>query len=254
MTVRNFEQIGSEKEFLETYREELKDKYEKPSVTVDSVLLRYHEGQPQVLLIKRKTHPFKDCYALSGGFVEKDEDLDQAIRRQVKKETNVNLTENQIEQLITVGTPGRDPRLWVITVAYLCYLKTTDESRARAGDDAASLHWVNIFAKDNQLQLFEDGQALSREQLAFDHWQILETAINRIKGRLEYFPTILQIMPQEETLTAYRELFGCFNENYLKMDSTNFLRRFKRLFTKTDKKKATRTKRAATYTYKIEEL
>ena len=85
---------------------------------------------------------------------------------------------------------------------------------------------------NGQLQLIDGDKQLTQDDLAFDHWDILLTAMKRIKGRLEYHPTILSIMPDENTLTTYRQLFGTFNEDYLKMDSTNFLRRFKHIFQK----------------------
>ena len=115
---RTFENSGSEKEFLDIYQREEMDKYVKPSVTVDSVIFRYYEGRVQTLLIKRKNHPFMGKYAFSGGFVQEQEDLNLAVCREVQEETSITLNPNHIEQLITVGTPYRDPRMWTITVAY----------------------------------------------------------------------------------------------------------------------------------------
>jgi len=144
--------------------------------------------------------------------------------------------------------------MWTITVAYLCFMTFNDIQVEKAADDAASTHWLDIAMIDGQLQLVDGDKTLSHDDLAFDHWEILLTAMERIKGRLEYYPTILSIMPEENTLTTYRQLFGTFNEDYLKMDSTNFLRRFKHLFQKTGRQVATRTKKAATYTYHIKPL
>lgn len=106
----------------------------------------------------------------------------------------------------------------------------------RSADDAASTHWLDIAMVNGKLRLTDGDKTLSHDDLAFDHWEILLIAMERIKGRLEYYPTILNIMPEESTLTTYRQLFGTFNETYLKMDSTNFLRRFKHLFQKQDAK------------------
>ena len=249
---KTFENSGSEKDFLKIYQQEEMDKYVRPSVTVDSVIFRYHEGSVQTLLIKRKNHPFLGKYALSGGFVQEQEDLNMAVCREVLEETSVQLNPEHIEQLITVGTPYRDPRMWTISVAYLCFMSYDDHQVEKASDDAASTHWLDIAMVDGQLQLVDGDKRLSHEDLAFDHWDILLTAMKRIKGRLEYHPTILSIMPDENTLTTYRQLFGTFNEAYLKMDSTNFLRRFKHIFQKTGRQMATRTKKAATYSYKIQ--
>ena len=220
---RTFENSGSEKEFLDIYQREEMDKYVKPSVTVDSVIFRYYEGRVQTLLIKRKNHPFMGKYAFSGGFVKEQEDLNLAVCREVQEETSITLNPDHIEV-------------------------------EKAADDAVSTHWLDIAMVDGQLQLVDGDKMLSHDDLAFDHWEILLTAMERIKGRLEYYPTILSIMPEENTLTTYRQLFGTFNEDYLKMDSTNFLRRFKHLFQKTGRQVATRTRKAATYTYHIKPL
>ena len=227
---KTFENSGSEKEFLDIYRREEMDKYVKPSVSVDSVIFRYYEGRVQTLLIKRKNHPFMGKYALSGGFVQEQEDLNLAVCREVQEETSVKLDPDHIEQLITVGTPYRDPRMWTITVAYLCFMTFNDIQVEKAADDAASTHWLDIAMVDGRLQLADGEKTLSHD------------------------PTILSIMPEENTLTTYRQLFGTFNEDYLKMDSTNFLRRFKHLFQKTGRQVATRTRKAATYTYHIKPL
>ncbi|MBM7636984.1 NUDIX domain-containing protein [Streptococcus saliviloxodontae] len=251
---KDFESTGSEEDFLKIYKNVESQKYPRPSVTVDSVIFRYYEGKVQLLLIKRKNHPFQGKYALSGGFVNEQEDLDHAVMREIYEETHVQLQKNQIEQLLTIGTPYRDPRAWTISVAYLCYLHYKDSQNIMAGDDAASTHWINLVNKEGRIELWDEKEQLSSDDLAFDHWQLIETAVTRIKGRLEYYPTILQIMPEEETLSAFRLLFATFNPSYAKMDSTNFLRRFKYLFTKTGRKKATRTKKAATYTYTIKPL
>ena len=88
---KTFENSGGEKEFLDIYRREEMDKYVKPSVTVDSVIFRYYEGRVQTLLIKRKNHPFMGKYALSGGFVQEQEDLNLAVCREVQEETSVKL-------------------------------------------------------------------------------------------------------------------------------------------------------------------
>ena len=244
---KTFENSGSEKDFLKIYQQEEMDKYVRPSVTVDSVIFRYYEGSVQTLLIKRKNHPFLGKYALSGGFVQEQEDLNIAVCREVLEETSVQLNPEHIEQLITVGTPYRDPRMWTISVAYLCFMSYNDHLVEKAADDAASTHWLDIAMVNGQLQLIDGDKQLTQDDLAFDHWDILLTAMKRIKG-----PTILSIMPNENTLTTYRQLFGTFNEDYLKMDSTNFLRRFKHIFQKTGRQMATRTKKAATYSYKVQ--
>lgn len=107
---------------------------------------------------------------------------------------------------------------------------------------------------NGKFQLTDGDKTLYHDDLTFDHWGILLIAMERIKGRLEYCPTILNIMPEENTLTAYRQLFVTFNETYLKIDSTNFLRRFKHFFQETGRQVATRAKKAVTYTYQTQPI
>ena len=161
--------ITHDRYFLDIYRREEMDKYVKPSVTVDSVIFRYYEGRVQTLLIKRKNHPFMGKYALSGGFVQEQEDLNLAVCREVQEETSVKLNPDHIEQLITVGTPYRDPRMWTITVAYLCFMTFNDIQVEKAADDAASTHWLDIAMVDGRLQLADGEKTLSHDDLAFDH-------------------------------------------------------------------------------------
>ena len=83
-------------------------------------------------------------YALSSGFVQEQEDLNTAVCREVREETSVQLNTDHIEQLVTVGTPYRDPRMWTITIAYLCFMAFNDIQMDKAADDAASTHWLDI--------------------------------------------------------------------------------------------------------------
>ena len=121
---------------------------------------------------------FMGKYALSGGFVQDQEDLNLAVCREVQEETSVKLDPDHIEQLITVGTPYRDPRMWTITVAYLCFMTFNDIQVEKAADDAASTHWLDIAMVDSRLQLVDGDKQLSHDDLAFDHWEILLTLWN----------------------------------------------------------------------------
>jgi 8-oxo-dGTP diphosphatase len=134
---------------------------ERPSVTVDVVVVARVHGRPSVLLVRRKNPPFAGCWAIPGGFVEPDEPLEEAARRELREETNVLPV--RMEQLHTFGDPGRDPRGWTISVAYLAML-SGEEVRAwrpRAGSDADEVGWFDL-----------DGLPT----LAFDHDDILTYA------------------------------------------------------------------------------
>jgi len=137
--------------------------YPRPSVTVDVVIVTQGRA-PQVLLIRRKHEPFAGMWALPGGFVDMDESLDAAARRELYEETQVEA--ERLEQLRTFGDPGRDPRGRTISVAYLAVVDR-DSVRPLAADDAAEVGWHSLTAPP---------------PLAFDHANILAAARERLKG------------------------------------------------------------------------
>jgi 8-oxo-dGTP diphosphatase len=135
--------------------------YPRPAVTVDIVIVT-RERRPRVLLIRRKHDPFEGMWAIPGGFVDMDEALDDAARRELREETGVEVA--RLEQLHTFGDPGRDPRGRVIAVAYLARVRAADVN-PEAADDAAAVGWHRL----DQLP-----------PLAFDHDQILAVARRRL--------------------------------------------------------------------------
>ena len=137
------------------------ERYQKPALTVDVVLVERAGGQHRVLLIRRKNPPFEGRWALPGGFVDPHEPLEDAARRELWEETGSRPA--HLEQLHTFGAPGRDPRGWTVSVVYLAIL---GEGEARtlnpqAGDDAAEVGWFDLLAPP---------------PLAFDHADILACA------------------------------------------------------------------------------
>ena len=132
-----------DQEFVKTYDD---SKYAKPSVTADMVIFaRGSEAEHlEVLLIQRGRPPFRGQYALPGGFVNPDESVDDAAARELKEETGVDC--GCREQLRTVSTPGRDPRRWVITCAYLALVEKPEIS-VKAGDDAKAAEWFSVKLK-----------------------------------------------------------------------------------------------------------
>lgn len=135
--------------------------YPRPAVTVDILLLYKENNKYEILLIKRKNEPYKNRWAMPGGFVDENEDLLVAAKRELIEETGI-LTENII-QLVTVGTPGRDPRGHTISVVYGAVID--EKTDPNAGDDADDANWFDI---DNL------------PELAFDHLEILETQIQKL--------------------------------------------------------------------------
>ena len=139
-----FEVHASQAEFLDWYHQQELPQYEKPSVTVDMVAYCFVEGKMKLFLIRRKAHPFQNCLALVGGFMDKGEDAAHACQREVKEEINLELPLEKIEQLVTVSTPGRDPRGWTVTIAHLVYLPGRAFDLAKAGDDAKEVLLVDV--------------------------------------------------------------------------------------------------------------
>jgi 8-oxo-dGTP diphosphatase len=140
--------------------------YPRPALTVD-VVIATREARPRVLLIRRKADPFAGKWAIPGGFVDENERLADAARRELLEETSLQGVE--LEQLYTAGDPGRDPRGWTVSVVYLARVKP-DELKPIAADDAAEVKWFPL----DKLP-----------ELAFDHAMILERARCRVREREE---------------------------------------------------------------------
>jgi 8-oxo-dGTP diphosphatase len=138
--------------------------YPRPALTVDLILVNQAVSETYVLLIRRKHPPFAGTWALPGGFVDEGETLLQAAKRELKEETN--LIVNDIQQVGAFAAPGRDPRGWTISVAFAGVSSTL--VKPEAGDDAAEVEWHSI----NKLPL-----------LAFDHLEIIQTAIKKLSHR-----------------------------------------------------------------------
>lgn len=137
--------------------ENSKNEYPKPSLTVDVIVVHDNE----VLLIKRLNDPFKDSWALPGGYVDEGEDIIEAAARELSEETNIK--DLPLNQMGTYGKPGRDPRGWVVSVAYWSKLET--KPAFKAGDDAKEAKWFPLAELPN---------------LAFDHKEILNDFISKV--------------------------------------------------------------------------
>jgi 8-oxo-dGTP diphosphatase len=138
----------------------------RPMVTVDAAVLRFLKDDIKVLLIKRGKEPFKGCWSLPGGFVEMDEELEDAAVRELKEETGVSGI--KLEQLRCYGTVGRDPRGRQISVVFRGISR--GKEKIKAGDDAAGVKWFSV-------------KKLPKE-VGFDHREIIQEAIRgrRVKG------------------------------------------------------------------------
>lgn len=114
--------------------------FPKPSVTTDCIITRFVDGKREVLLIQRKFDPFKDTWALPGGFVESEEDLLEGAQRELMEETGIS--DLPLEQFRTYGTPGRDPRGRTISIVYSGELMD-NTIKIQANDDASKAGWFD---------------------------------------------------------------------------------------------------------------
>lgn len=163
--------------------------FPRPALTVDCVVFGFRKGSLEVLLIRRGIEPFKGQWALPGGFVREDEDLDHAARRELEEETRLHGV--FLEQLYTYGNPGRDPRGHVVSVAYYALVQP-EQHPATGGTDAAEASWH---------------LADKLPPLAFDHAEILRTALDRLRGKIRYQPIGFELLPKRFTLGQLQALY-----------------------------------------------
>lgn len=163
--------------------------YPRAALTVDCVVFGFDEGDLKVLLIERGLEPFKGRWALPGGFVRVEETLDAAARRELAEEAG--LSNVFLEQLYSFGTVDRDPRERVVSVAYYALVKLSEHA-AKAATDAANARWYPISEVP---------------KLAFDHARILETAVERLKGKVRYQPIGFELLPPKFTLSQLQHLY-----------------------------------------------
>ena len=141
----------------------------RPMVTVDAIVFGFFRGRAKLLLINRAKEPFKGQWALPGGFIEIDEELEDAVARELAEETG--LTRVPLQQMHTFGRCGRDPRGRQITVAFMGIV-TKGQNKIRAGDDAAKAHWFDV-------------EKLPPD-MAFDHREVAQFAIRKLKRKKVY--------------------------------------------------------------------
>jgi len=197
---------AGEEEFLASYDPRA---FEPVAVTVDVVTLTIRDGALDVLLVQRGVPPFAGQWALPGGFVRSrpvpdgGEDLDEAAIRELAEETGQRPGRIHLEQLATYGAPGRDPRMRVISVAYLVFAPELPEPQA--GSDAQAAAWVPV----GSLRLAEGGgqQPGTSRKLAFDHARILADGLERARSKLEYTPLATAFVADGFTISELRAVY-----------------------------------------------
>lgn len=213
----------------------------------------------KLLLIKRKDHPFINSWALPGGFVNMQESMDEAAYRELLEETGIKQEEAYLEQLYTFGEINRDPRTRVISSAYIA-LTPKDKLHVKAGDDAIDAKWfivkrTNISVnpltgnKDYFIELLDEDNdnsiiyktevnvnntniitkekktfnSITPLKLAFDHVEIIDKALDRLKNKVEYTPIAFTLLSEKFTLTELQKIYEIILEKPL--HKSNFRRK-----------------------------
>jgi 8-oxo-dGTP diphosphatase len=181
------------------------DQYDRPSITVDVVIfsLAMAQSDLRVLLVQRSREPFLGMWSLPGGFVQIEESLEGAAARQLAAKTGLESV--YIEQLFTFGSPERDPRRHVITVAYSALVPY---SIIEEPAPDAPLQWFSVY---------------DRPKLAFDHADIVDYALQRLRYKLEYTAVGFELLPNEFTLSSLQQAYEIVLAE--KLDKRNFRRK-----------------------------
>lgn len=177
-------------------------KYPRPALTVDCVIFGLDDDELKVLLIERGLAPFEGKWAIPGGFVAPGEAVDAAAKRELVEETGV--ANVFLEQLYTFGAPDRDPREHVVSVAYYA-LVNIGEHNLHASTDARAAAWFSVH---------------DAPDLAFDHNDILDMALTRLKNSVRYRPIGFELMPTKFSLTQLQKMYEQILEKPL--DKRNF--------------------------------
>jgi len=183
--------------------------FERPSVTVDLTIFTVEDNELKALLVKRPHWPFEGKWALPGGFIDMEESLEEAAERTLQEKTG--LKENiYLEQLYTFGEPERDPRTRVITVGYLA-LVNSEEIEYQRSDKVEEVKWTSVY---------------DLPELAFDHEDILDYAVKRLRWKLEYTTAAFSFLSERFTLTELQDTYETvFDKEF---DKRNFRKKIKK--------------------------
>lgn len=253
----------SEEEFLKDYN---KNNYDLLSVTADILILsvsseedsnyrKTDKKKMSVLMVKREEYPFKDMWCLPGGFIGIDENLDDAPKRILKKETN--LDDIYLEQLYTFGTIDRDPRMRIISTSYIA-LVDKNRLNEEINSKASWFDVVLIEEKDNVVDVVlnngvetikftikkvlrekttdrYDFKVVKNDSIAFDHPKVILSGIERLKNKIEYTDIVFNMMPELFTLGELQQVYEIILNK--KLLDPAFRRIIKNKVVKTDKMK-----------------
>ena len=223
-----------EQRFLKTYDT---DKYEKPSVTADVVIFTIdEENDLNILLIKRGNYPYKDHWAIPGGFLKANkESIEDTATRELYEETGIQISEGiNLRQLMTLGNPDRDPRTHVVSVIYTALIPK-GMLNIKAGDDAKDAKLFKLSFKENEIRYISSELEISDAELAFDHAFIIHSAIERLRGRLNYTTDAFSLIKDKSQFTIYelQKIHEAISNTTI--DRSNFRKMFIREFVDTGK-------------------
>lgn len=187
---------------LKAMKREHKYEFPRPALATDCVMFGFDGGELKLLLLEREKEPFKNKWALPGGFVHMAETTETCAKRILQEKAG--LKNVFIEQLYTFSDPDRDPRDWVVTVAYFA-LVDKHQYELVAGRDTVKAEWFSI----SQLP-----------RLAFDHNKIVKLALQRLKGKVNYQPIGFELLNDKFTLTQLQQLYEAILE--IEIDKRNF--------------------------------
>ncbi|NRD90735.1 NUDIX hydrolase [Sphingopyxis sp. BSNA05] len=191
-----------DREFLENYDPA---QYDRPSVTIDLVLMSILNGSPAILLTRRAQQPFSGRWALPGGFLQMHESLDEAARRILQEDTQI--ADAYVEQLYTFGAPDRDLRMRVLTVAYFALLPAKHFEAALKDNPALTLAEIEVpWPGETGGPVAALDSDCTPLPLAFDHAEILGLAIKRLRGKLDYSPVAFALLPSLFTLRQLQDV------------------------------------------------
>lgn len=218
----------TEAEFLAEYNP---GNYERPSVTTDILILGMNKDYSslKLLLIKRGDHPFLGSWALPGGFISPNETAYVAATRELKEETGIN--DVYLDQIYTFTKPGRDPRTWVMSIAYLSLISNLREVSGQ--DDADDAAWFDLKFTDDSITIKNDEKGVaieyslkketfrngalqyqnyiptlvSTDALAFDHVEIIIEAMKKLREQIIYSNQAFCLVDKEFTLPELQAVY-----------------------------------------------
>lgn len=176
-----------------TITKKWESQYWHPTVTTDSVVLGFDNEELNILLIKRNLDPFKDTWALPGGFLREDDmTAKDGAYRELKEETSIKLDGIYLEEFKSYSDRYRDPRERVITIAFLALVQKSDYINVKGADDAKEAKWFSI---------------KEIPELAFDHKKIVEDALESLKRRIHFEPIAFHLLNNKFTLSQLQNVY-----------------------------------------------